>query len=222
MAGELGIFIVDDHPVVRVGLRYAIESSERYFVAGEASSVEDAESRIASLAEPPAAAVVDLSLPGRSGIDLVRALSRKQPGLRFVVFSISADAERIAEAFRAGASAFVSKESPASRVLDALEAVFRGEVFLDSPCAGTVVSALAGGAPVEAADGPRRRYDSLTSREKDVAVLIAGNMKIAAVAAELGISVKTVENHRASVFAKLGVGDRLELYRCCRELGLVD
>ena len=205
------VFVVDDHTAIREGFKAILERSGRYTVTGEAASAEDLLSRLDDGETPPELFIVDVSLPGRSGLDLAAVLRRRVPAAPVVVLSMHRRYDYIAGAFRAGASAYVAKDAGSDSVAAALDAAAEGLYYLDPASLKLFVdeAASAGGSP-----GPMRESGpSLSDREEEVLGLLAAGTRAEEIAGELGLSQKTVENHLSNITAKLGARDRFELYR---------
>ena len=219
------VFIIDDHPSVRQGFKTMIEASGRYSVVGLAASTEEAKSQLASLAmegKTPAIIVVDVNLKGQSGIDFVRELRRESDkGPACVVISMSIRVETIMEALAAGARGYLGKDQDDVSVIRVLDAVVRGEFGLVGPILEAFV--VGGVHLFEARVGlERSRYESLTPREKEVFRLLAMNREHDVIAVALDLSQKTIDNLRSSIFSKLGVRDRLDLYRYALKIGVIE
>lgn len=213
------ILIVDDHPLVREGLKSIIARDPRYRVTGEAGSCAEALAMIADL--KPDLITLDVSLPDGSGLDLIRQALALAPGCRLIVVSMHAKIDFIAESFQAGASGYVVKESTGDRLLQALEAVTRGEQYLDSAMSSKVVRKLMEFSS-RRAKTMDSSYASLTRREQQVMRLLAEGRSVSAIAGQLYISRKTVENHRANIMGKLGLESLVDLVRYAARLGLID
>ena len=190
------VLVVDDHPVVREGLR-ALLGRGGFSVVGMAS---DALSALEMAAKTGAEmAVVDVALPGISGLELCRRLRRRFPGMKVVLISMFNEPEWKAEAARAGASAYLLKDLPAEEILGALRRVAQGENLLP---------------PVEPAL-------PLTAREREVVRLLAQGKKTPEIAELLSRSVTTIRAHKVSAMRKLGVRSTRELLQAALRLGLL-
>lgn len=216
------VYIVDDHPAVQEGLRGIVESSGEWRVVGLAPSAEKArEDLLETSSTPPDLVLVDLNLPGQNGIDFVRDLVRARPGLRAVMISVSVRFENIVESLAAGARGYLCKDQGSDVMLACLAAVSRGELGIQ----GEPLEILARNA-VRLASAEmgleRTRYDSLTPREKEVFRLTALNRSAREVAESLDLSVKTIENLKSSIFGKLDITDRFDLYRYALRIGVVE
>ena len=213
------ILIVDDHPLFREGLRAIITRDGRFEVTGEAGSAREA-LRVARRLKPDLV-IVDISLPDRSGIELTRELRQKLPESRILIVSMHSKIDYIAEAFQAGATGYVVKESAAERLIDGLETISGGEYFLDSCVSHEVVQRLMQ-MPAKDARIADTGYGSLTPREQEVMRLLAEGLSVKKIAEKLFISPKTVENHRANIMNKLDIHSTIELIRYAARLGLID
>jgi DNA-binding NarL/FixJ family response regulator len=205
------IIIADDHEVTRRGLRALLESHEDYDVVDEATNGTDALAKIEK--HRPDLVVLDMSLPGLHGLDVLQQSRRRSPHSRFVVLSMHDDGLIVGQALRAGASAYVLKGSSADDLLMALEAARRGERYLSK---GLDEADVLMESPSE-----MDRYDSLTAREREVFHLSAEGLTSARIAEQLFISPRTVEKHRENFMAKLNLKSQLEVVRFAVERGFI-
>jgi DNA-binding NarL/FixJ family response regulator len=219
MVKKKTILIVDDHPLVREGLKVVIGRSSKFEVVGEAGASREGLRMAEGL--KPDLVLLDISLPDESGIELARRIRATLPGTRILVISVHAGIDYVAQAFKAGATGYVVKESAAERLLSALESVAKGEHYLDSPVSHSVIEKLikSPGKDTEITDGA---YRSLTPREQEIMPMLAKDLPIKEIADQLFISPKTVENHRTNIMNKLGLRSPLELARYAAKLGLID
>lgn len=219
MVEKKSILIVDDHPLFREGLKTIIERNTRFQVVGEAGTGREGLKKAKSL--KPDLVVVDISLPDQSGIQLTREIRGLLSKTRILVVSMHSKIDYIAEAFQAGATGYVVKESASDRLLQGLDLVSNGEYFLDSSVSHAVVENLMK-SPLKEAKITNAKYGALTPREQEVMRLLAEGLSSKAVAEKLFISPKTVENHRANIMSKLGLHSTIELIRYAAKLGLID
>ncbi|MBG0790387.1 MAG: response regulator transcription factor [Desulfovibrionaceae bacterium] len=213
------IMIVDDHPLFREGLKTIVSRDKNYSVCAEAGTGREG-LRLAREHRPDIM-LVDISMPDKSGIQMIRELKEALPDTRFVIISMHSEADYIVEAFRAGATGYMVKESAASQLLKGLDTVASGELFLDNALSQEVVFRLLqdDATPRKDSSDP---YSTLTPREQEVMRMLAEGLNPKEVAGQLFISPKTVENHRTNLMKKLGLKSTVELLRYAARLGLID
>ncbi len=219
MAEQKNIIIIDDHPLFREGLKTIISRDDRFNVVGEAGSGHEGFDMVKRL--KPDLVVIDISLPDQSGIQLTRDLRELLSEIKILIVSMHSKIDYIAEAFQAGATGYVVKESASERLLQGLKSVAKGDYYLDSSVSHAVVENLMK-SPLKAAKITDADYATLTPREQEVMRLLAEGLSSKAVAEKLFISPKTVENHRANIMNKLGLHSTIELVRYAAKLGLID
>lgn len=219
MAQSTHILIIDDHPLFREGLKAIIGRNSRFKVVGEAGSAREGLGLVKKL--KPDVVLVDISLPDVSGIQLTREIRSLLSESHIIIISVHSRINYIAEAFQAGAKGYVVKESASDRLLQGLEAVGKGEYFLDSSVSHEVVKKLLE-FPLSEAKITDAAYGTLTPREQEVMRLLAEGLSTKEVSEKLFISPKTVENHRASIMKKLDLHSSLELFRFAARIGLLD
>jgi len=213
-ATKIRILLADDHAVVRHGLRLTLEAEPDLEVVAEAS--DGAQAVEAALHEEIDLAILDISMPRLTGIQVTRQLAEQRPDLRVLILSMHDNEQFFFEALRAGASGYVLKSAAHEDLVAACRATMRGEPFLyPRGVAALVREHLQQG---RGALLP----DPLTARESEVVKLIAEGMTSREIGALLSISDKTVERHRANVLEKLGLRDRVALTRYAIRRGLVE
>lgn len=213
------LLIVDDHPLFREGLKAILRRDTGLAVVAEAGSVLEA-LQVAKETRPDVA-LIDISLPDRSGIHLARELRSMLPKLTILVVSMHTKADYVVEAVKAGANGYVTKDAAADRLLEALRQVERGAFYLD-PAISQDVSRelLLGQQQPDSQDSSA--YGSLTLREREVMRMVVEGLTTKEVAEALTISVKTAEHHRCNLMKKLGLQNSVELVRYASKLGLID
>jgi len=219
MADKIAIMIVDDHPLFREGLKSIIGRDQRYEIVDEAGSGQSALEKAAKI--KPDLIMIDLSLPDMSGIQLTRQILAKLPQIKIIIVTMHSKVDYMAEAFQAGATGFVVKESAAEGLLKGIETVLKGDYFLDSAVSAQVVETLKKlpGKETKINDAV---YGTLTAREQEILRLLAEGLSAKEIAQKLFISPKTVENHRANLMNKLDLHSTIELVRYAAKLGLID
>ncbi|MCJ2013603.1 response regulator transcription factor [Methylobacterium sp. J-076] len=205
------ILLVDDHPVVREGYRRLIERQPGLIVVAEAETAAAAYRHYK--AHAPDLVILDLSLPGPSGIEAIRHIRQWDGAARILVFSMRTGAAVARQAFAAGASGYVSKASPPRELLAAVAAVLRGERAMSADIAGAIAQ--------DEVAGGRTALDELSPRELEILSLTAGGMTAQAIAEALCLSLKTVHNNLSGIRATLGARTDAHLVWIAIGAGLV-
>lgn len=212
----LRVLLADDHALVREGVRHVLESARGIQVVGEAEDGLGAVSLAESLR--PDVVVLDLSMPGLSGLEVLARLRQQAPFARVLVLSIHEDEEYVLQSVRAGALGYLRKDSSPAELRDAVRTLGDGGSYFSAPVARTLSDALRQERAVEDREA---RIARLTARERDVLVEIAGGATNKQIAGRLGISVRTVESHRESVMKKLELRGVASLTRFALASGLI-
>ena len=197
------VLIVDDHAVVRTGLRLLLETQEDMEAVGEAGSVEEAVKQARKLR--PDLVLLDLTMPGRAGLEA-------NPELKVLILSMEDDPRYVREAFAAGARGYLLKEAVANEVVGAIREVARGGRYVHPELGARLIDTE------PSTDGPHE--DPLSDREREVLTLLAMGHTNHEIAKQLFISVRTAEAHRAHIMKKLGLQSRAELVRYALAKGL--
>jgi DNA-binding NarL/FixJ family response regulator len=205
------VYLVDDHAMFRAGVR--AELGGRVEVVGEAATPAEAVAGIVT--SRPQVVLLDVHMPDGGGLAVLRQVGERLPDTRFLVLSVSDAAEDVIALIRAGARGYVTKTISADELADAVERVAGGDVVFSPRLAGFVLDAFrdASHAPPAAAAAPDADFDQLTPREREVLRLLARGYAYKEIAAELFISVKTVETHASNVLRKLRLSSRHQLTR---------
>jgi DNA-binding NarL/FixJ family response regulator len=207
MGNRLRIVVADDHATVRQGLKLLIDSQSDMTVVGEAADGSGVLEQVDTL--KPDIVVMDISMPGMNGLVATRALKRVQPDVAIVALTRHEDDTYLKGLLRAGASGYVLKQSAPAEFLRAIRAVAAGGVYLDPAMTSGVADGLLDRDPAASGRAPT----PISERESDVLRLIAIGHSNKEVAAQLGISVKTVEVHKANAMRKLGLTGRVDVIR---------
>lgn len=211
----INILLADDHAVLRRGLRLLLDREPGFEVVAEAGSGHEAV-RLGLTAEIDLA-ILDITMPGTTGLDACRELKRQRPELRSLILSMHDDERLLFEALDAGAAGYVLKSVVDRELVDACRAVMRGEPFLFPEGLKALVERYLTLERERQDDPP----DLLTVRERQVVRLVAEGRSTQEIAGALLISAKTVERHRSNIYTKLDVSDRVELTHYAIRRGLV-
>jgi DNA-binding NarL/FixJ family response regulator len=213
--GTPSVVIVDDHRIFRSGVR--AELGEMVEVLGEAETVEQAVRAVKEL--EPDVVLLDVHMPGGSGVEVIEQVSKSRPQQRFLALSVSDDPKDVIAIVRAGARGYVTKTITGEELADAVARVRDDDAVFSPRLAGFVLDAFAGEIPAEEVDP---ELDQLTPREREVLRLLARGYLYKEIALRLNISAKTVEAHVSSVLRKLQLSNRHELSRWAVSRRLVD
>ncbi len=210
---DITVVVVDDHPMFRAGLRTLVEEAEGLALAGEA---EDAATAIAVCEEVvPDVVLMDIKMPGSSGIDATRHIAGALPNVAVLMVTMLEDDTSVFAAIRAGARGYILKGATPDDIVRAIRTVAAGEVIFGAALARRMGHFFTAGR-----DGDAHPFPELTTRERDVLGLIADGRPNADIAASLGLSEKTVRNNVSNIFAKLLVADRAGAVAKARTAGL--
>ena len=219
VAKKKTILIIDDHPIFREGLIAIIERSHRFEVVGEAGNGGDGVQMAREL--KPDLALVDISLPDQSGIQLIGELKNVSPKTHVMIISVHSKMDYIVRAFQTGAAGYIVKESTSERLFQGMDAILNGEYFMDSSTSHHMIKKLME-LPEKKVKITDVSYNTLTRREQEIVVLLAQGLSSKQIAGKLFISLKTVENHRSNIFHKLNIHSTIELVRYAARLGIID
>lgn len=208
------VLVADDHTIVRTGIRHVLEGEPGFDVVGEASNGTEAFELAAEL--HPDVVVLDISMPGESGLQIAARLGTVPSPPRVLILSVHDNAEYVLESVRAGAHGYLLKDTAATELRSAIRAVCRGESYFSPPVASRLSAAVRG--EYETRPAP---LEQLTGREREVLEGIARGRTNKEIAADLGISYRTVETHRESLMKKLQIRTVAELTRFALGAGIV-
>jgi two-component system, NarL family, response regulator NreC len=218
-ASKIRVLIVDDHAIVRAGLRLLISGQDDMTVVGEAGSTQDGIDAAERLS--PDVALIDLSLPGEGGIEAIRQLRRSRPRVRTVALTMHDDPVYLRSVLSAGGCGYVVKRAADSELLAAIRAVSEGRSFVSPMLAEAEAQETLAAPQAPSQAEAEESLARLSARERQVLVLLAHGHTHAEMAEQLGISVKTVETHRARLSEKLGLKTRADLVRLVLDAGLL-
>lgn len=212
------VLIVDDHEIVRSGIRLMLEDQDDIELLGECENAEVAIRRAQELV--PDVVIMDITLPDMNGIEATRRIKALVPQVSVLAMTIHEEPDYFFEMLKAGASGYVPKRVASEELLRAIHVVASGQVFLEPGVAKNLVTDYL--ELVESDSESKDRYDGLTPREREVLTLIAEDKTNQAIANELTISVKTVERHRENIMSKLELHSRTALVKYAIRKGLID
>jgi DNA-binding NarL/FixJ family response regulator len=206
------ILVVDDHRIVRMGVIHLLATSKDMIVAGEASTGEEA----LELARSGDFDVVilDIHMPGRGGLDVIRDIRAASPGIKVIIMSMYSEEQYAVRSLRDGASAYLTKTSADSELVTAIHTVAAGRRYITAEVAERLAYYVE-------TESERQPHERLSKREFQVFLLIGSGKTVGEIAAELNLSVKTVSTHRAHILAKLGVTTNARLMKYAVDHGLV-
>jgi len=210
---RLRIVIVEDHPMFRKGLRALISSVEDFEVAGEASDGDQAV--LVALDLLPDVVLMDLQLPGQSGISAIREIVAASPTTRILVVTLFDDDDSVFAALRAGARGYILKNTDETDMIRAIRTIAAGESLFSAAVASRELAFFATPRPLDS-----QAFPSLTTREREILHLLAQDRSNTAIATELSLSVKTIANIVSNIFSKLQVADRSEAIVRARDADL--
>ena len=212
-SSPIRVLLVDDHALVRAGIRSLLGAMTNVHVVGEAASGEEA--LAIAEREHPDVVLMDIAMKGISGLEATARLRERDPGIRVVILSMHSGEEYVLQALRAGAAGYLLKDAATGELELALRSVIRGESWLSPAVSRQVVEGyvqrVGGESPAEV----------LTARQREVLSLIAAGKSTKEIAYALSLSVKTVETHRAQIMERLGIRDVPGLVRYALRTGLV-
>ena len=211
----ISIVLVDDHHIVRQGLRALLETESDFKVVGEAANGFEALDLAAR--EKPDVLIVDVMMPGMNGLEVVRQVTRRKLPTRVIMLSMYSSEAYVLEALRDGASAYVLKGARAEELIKAVREVVAGRHYLSPPLSEFALNSYV----VKARALPQDKHKLLTTRERQVLQLAVEGATSVAIGKRLGISSRTVETHRAHMMQKLGLRTQTDLIRYAVRQGLL-
>lgn len=208
------VFLVDDHALVRDGLRFLLEAEGDIKVLGDAGNGREAVHRVLSL--KPEVIIMDIAMPELNGIDAIHRIRERLPSVKVVVLSMYASSEHVFRAFEAGARAYLLKESAGRELKDAVRAVSDGRRYVSNRIADIMANSY-----VHRQSGRTSPLDRLSMREREVMQLVVEGNSNAQIAESLKISIKTVETYRSRLMNKLEISDVPGLVKFAISSGLI-
>ena len=212
---QIRILLVDDHMVVRIGLKALIDAEQDLVVVGEASNGVEGVAKAVALA--PDVIVMDISMPEMDGLEATRRIRQECPQCHVLILTVHAQERYLFPVLKAGAAGYVLKSTVDTELLDAIRVVATGEAFLYPSATRMLLEDYLGHLQVMAADA----YGTLSEREREVLKLIALGYTSAQVAEKLALSAKTVETYRTRIMEKLNLSSRVDLVQYALSRGLL-
>ena len=207
------VALIDDHPIVRQGLRNLLQTEPSFQVVAEADDGITGLELVQRVR--PDVLIVDLMMPGLNGLDLIKQVLKRLPRLRIVVLSMQSADSYVVEALQSGAAGYVLKETGPGEIIQAIKAVVAGDRYLSPKLAGRVLDSSSGRKKI--ADP----YDTLTPREREILHLIIEGHTNVQIAARLVLSPRTVELHRSRIMKKLDLHNQTDIFRYALERGIL-
>ncbi|MFQ6015860.1 MAG: response regulator [Anaerolineae bacterium] len=215
-AGRIRVLIVDDHTIVRAGVRLLLDAEADIEVVGEAADGQEAIDRAAKL--QPDVVLMDIGMPGMNGLEATREIKSRWPNMQVLVLTMHRSDDYFFQVLDAGASGYVLKGAGTGDLISAVRAVDQGDVFLYPSMAKKLVADYLG--RVRSGE-ERASYDGLTNREREVLTLVAEGLTSQEIADQLTLSVNTVQAHRRNIMGKLNLHNRSELIKYAIRHGLI-
>ncbi|HEX7965104.1 MAG TPA: UvrY/SirA/GacA family response regulator transcription factor [Gammaproteobacteria bacterium] len=210
----IGVLLVDDHKLIRTGIKLILDQTTDIRVLGEASSGEEAVERARAL--KPQVILMDVSMPGIGGLEATRKLAMSLPETRIIVLSAQTAEPFPMKLMEAGASGYITKDSAEDEIVTAIRRVHAGERYISAEIARQLalqaVNRTAGGSP----------FDQLSAREMQVMIMATGGHSVQDISDKLHLSPKTVSTYRSRLFEKLGVSNDVELTRLALRYGMIE
>jgi DNA-binding NarL/FixJ family response regulator len=213
MMTPVRVLLVDDHTLVRAGIRSLLDAMEGFNVVAEAS--DGREALALARAHQPDIVVMDIAMKDLNGLETTVQIKRDFPGTRVIILSMHGTGDYVQQAIRAGASGYLMKDAATAELGIALQAVMRGEVYLSPAASKQVVESYM------LRPGADKQAEQLTPRQREVLQMIAEGLSTKEIAYRMGVSVKTVETHRTQLMERLDIRDVAGLVRYAIRIGLV-
>jgi two-component system response regulator NreC len=216
--GQIRVLIADDHAVLRSGVSMLLNAQPDMVVVGEAGTGDETVARAEETA--PDVLLLDITMPGPSGLDVIRTLRGRRLPMSILVLTMHEDEGHLIKALRAGASGYIPKRAADSELVAAIRAVHRGEAYVHTSLIRAVVEEMMHGEAARAGSGTAEQ-ENLSQRESEVVGMVAEGYANRQIADRLHLSVKTVESYKARAMEKLGLRSRVELVRYALQRGLL-
>lgn len=207
------VLVVDDHPVVRSGLSHALSSARDITIVGEAGSSDEAVKKLASVSCD--VMLLDINMPGKSGVDALHELRQAHPAVRVLMLSMYPEEQYASPLLKAGAAGYIMKDADPQQLMSAIRTVAAGRRFVSERYAGVLADQYLGG-------HERAPHETLSAREHQTFLLIAQGESISEIARSLSLSVKTISTFRTNILRKMNLAKNTDLTRYALQRGLID
>ena len=211
------VLLADDHTIVRKGLRSLLDSDIGIIIVGEAKDGREAVKKAEKL--QPDVVVMDIAMPGLNGLEATRQIKKRFPGMKIIILTVHANEEYVLQTLRVGASGYLVKKAAPGDLIEAIQAVYKGDSFLSPSISRTVIDEYI--RQVETKSERDIIYGKLTNREREIFQLIIEGHKNREIADLLYVSIKTVETHKAHIMDKLNVHSTAKLIRYAMDKDLI-
>ena len=223
MKDKYSVVTIDDHPLVREGIKSIINKSNKFKIAGEADNADDGYKAVVQI--KPDIVLLDISLRGQSGFEIGKKLLKTDPSIKIIILTMHSKTQYIIDALKSGIRGYILKDNSPINLITGMEKVIQGEIFVDSYISNKVILELLPNDETKSKvpiSINKSSYESLTGREQEILKMVVSGYSTKQIGNELFISFKTVENHKASIMSKLKCKNIVELTRFAYETGLVD
>jgi len=221
MNDKYSVVTIDDHHLIREGIKSIVNKSNTFNIIGEADNADDGYKIVMQL--KPDIVLLDISLHGQSGFETSKKLLKIDPSIKIIILTMHSKTQYIIDALKNGIKGYILKDNSPINLITAMEKVIQGEIFVDSYISNKVISELLPDNGIKY-DIPMNKssFESLTEREQEILKMLVSGYSTKQIGSDLFISFKTVENHKASIMLKLKCKNMIELMRFALETGLVD
>ncbi len=220
MKDRYSVITIDDHPLIREGIKAIVNKSNKFYIIAEADNADDGYKIVMQIR--PDIVLLDISLHGTSGTELAKKLLKIDQSIKIIFITMHSKTQYIVDALKSGVKGYILKDNSPLSLIAGMEKIIEGEIFVDSYISNKVISGLLPASETKTEISGNKFYDSLTAREQEILKMLVSGYSIKQIGNELFISSKTVENHKANIMSKLKCKNMVELTRFAFEIGLVD
>ncbi len=204
--GKIKIILVDDHQMFRDGVRSVLSDEENIDIVGEVGAAEDLYELL--ILQKPDLIITDISLPGISGIEIAKYVSKNYPEVKILILSMHSNEEFITKALNAGANGYLPKDTSMTELLEAINAIYKGDNYFNKNISDTILKSIINKSKNESSE-----QEALTKREKEVITLVVDGLTNKEIAEKLFISIRTVDSHKNNIMQKLNLKSSVELVK---------